>query len=396
MKRFRRLMRQCPLAVCILGCWGILAAGKYLPLLKQQWEQEQAGPRPADAREGLEGYGAYGGAMAANRAPDLTLEELGQANPGASDFGTGGQEPQADVQANPEGSGEGSAQKEAPEGSGEGHPQKEAPEGSGEHPQKEAPEGSGEGHPQKEAPEDSGEEHPQEPEKILPEYISYDKKKTNSPYYSDPGKIPLTTEHDYVKVSDDYFDDAVFIGDSRMEGMEDYSGLHNATFFAKPGLTVFDLLDDTFIKDPENGKKVSVSDMLKRHTYGKIYLMVGINELGTGGTERFAAAYKDVLKKFRKWQPDAVIYVHSIMGVSPAKDKSDAVFNNTNIRDKNYAISKLTDGIHIFYFNIQQLYEDKKHNLAQELTFDDVHLYAKHYGKWVDYLREHAVEEKKK
>ena len=211
MKRFRRLMRQCPLAVCILGCWGILAAGKYLPLLKQQWEQEQAGPRPADAREGLEGYGAYGGAMAANRAPDLTLEELGQANPGASDFGTGGQEPQADVQANPEGSGEGSAQKEAPEGSGEGHPQKEAPEGSGE------------GHPQKEAPEDSGEEHPQEPEKILPEYISYDKKKTNSPYYSDPGKIPLTTEHDYVKVSDDYFDDAVFIGDSRMEGMEDYS-----------------------------------------------------------------------------------------------------------------------------------------------------------------------------
>ncbi len=113
MKRFRRLMRQCPLAVCILGCWGILAAGKYLPLLKQQWEQEQAGPRPADAREGLEGYGAYGGAMAANRAPDLTLEELGQANPGASDFGTGGQEPQADVQANPEGSGEGSAQKEA-------------------------------------------------------------------------------------------------------------------------------------------------------------------------------------------------------------------------------------------------------------------------------------------
>ena len=181
-----------------------------------------------------------------------------------------------------------------------------------------------------------------------------------------------------------------------MEGMEDYSGLDNATFFAKPGLTVFDLLDDKFIKDPDSGKKVSVSDMLKRHTYGKIYLMVGINELGTGGTERFAKSYEDVLKKIRKWQPDAVIYVHSIMGVSPAKDKSDKVFNNTNIRDKNYAISKLTDGIHIFYFNIQQLYEDKNHNLAQDLTFDDVHLYAKHYSKWVDYLREHAVEVKKK
>ena len=82
---------------------------------------------------------------------------------------------------------------------------------------------------------------------------------------------------------------------------------------------------------------------------------------------------KDVLKKFRKWQPDAVIYVQSIMGVSPKKDKTDPVFNNTNIRDKNYAISKLTDGIHIFYLNIQEIYEDKNHNLAQDLSLSLPH-----------------------
>lgn len=352
MKKLRRVMRQCPLAVCILCGWGALAAGKYLPVLAQ-YVQEEAQGKLEDAGEELTAYGAYGGAMAANRAPKLTLEELGQEEPGEKE-----------------------TQEEAQSGQG----LQDA--------------GSGE----EKEPEDAADEKPAEekPEKIRPEYISYDKKKTDSPYYSDPGRIPLTTEYDYAQVTDDYFDDAVFIGDSRMEGMEDYSGLKNATFFAKPGLTVFDLLDDKFIKDEESGKKMSVSDMLKRHTYGKIYLMVGINELGTGGTDRFAEAYRDVLEKLRKWQPDAVIYVHSIMGVSPAKDKSDPVFNNTNIRDKNYAISKLTDGIHIFYFNIQQLYEDENHNLAQELTFDDVHLYAKHYARWVDYLREHAVEEGKK
>ena len=211
---------------------------------------------------------------------------------------------------------------------------------------------------------------------------------TPTPIPLGPDGLPIV---EYVTVDASYFDDAVFIGDSRIVGMNDYSGLTNATFFAKTGLTVYNLLDDEFLKDPDTGKDVSVSYMMQHHTYGKIYLMVGINELGTGGTESFAEAYKDVLKKFRKWQPDAVIYVQSIMGVSPKKDKTDPVFNNTNIRDKNYAISKLTDGIHIFYLNIQEIYEYKNHNLLQDLTFDDVHLYAQHYDKWVKYLKTHAV-----
>lgn len=385
MKRLKRMMHQCPLGVCILCGWAVVAMVRYVPSLRQQIGQTQT--EAVDDREELSGYSAFGGAMAEGRVPGLSLEELA-----GGSFGEW-----ADAQ---QGAQNGAKQADAQQGAGKDENTKGQPQPDG--PEKEQPAGSDKKQPrtdgEKEENRDPEEQKPDEDrqKKISPEYISYEKKKTDSPYYSDPGKIPMTTKYDYVKVKDDYFDDAVFIGDSRMEGMEDYSGLDNATFFAKPGLTVFDLLDDKFIKDPDSGKKVSVSDMLKRHTYGKIYLMVGINELGTGGTERFAKSYEDVLKKIRKWQPDAVIYVHSIMGVSPAKDKSDKVFNNTNIRDKNYAISKLTDGIHIFYFNIQQLYEDKNHNLAQDLTFDDVHLYAKHYSKWVDYLREHAVEVKKK
>ena len=33
-------------------------------------------------------------------------------------------------------------------------------------------------------------------------------------------------------VDDDWFDDAVFIGDSRTVGLRDYGGLDNATFYA--------------------------------------------------------------------------------------------------------------------------------------------------------------------
>lgn len=350
MKKIKKFVKSCPLAVCILCSWGILAAVEHLPLSAGETPEDIAGVQEdenwMDGEIGeITKHDTLSGVIAAERAPDVSEQALMDGNGG----GTG--DAQSDTG--------GTAQADGKNAS--------------------------------DAATDGADATDPTPQKIKPEYITYEKKKTDSPWYTDPGKIPLTTEYDYQTVKKNYFDDAVFIGDSRIVGMNDYSGLTNATFFAKTGLTVYNLLDDEFVKDPDTGKNVSVSYMMQHHRYGKIYLMVGINELGTGGTDRFRDSYKEVLKKFRKWQPDALIYVQSIMGVSPKKDKTDPVFNNTNIRDKNYAISKLTDGIHIFYLNIQEIYEDENHNLAQELTFDDVHLYAQHYDKWVKYLKTHAV-----
>ena len=367
MKKIKNFLRNCPLAVCILCSWGIVAAAEYLPLSAKTSDPQQSEENTMDPgdwigseTQELKPFDGLGGVIAANRAPDLSEQALmdgSEAGMGEmTDDAASGSDAQADGTA---------AATDVQENGG-------AVAGDGND-------------------ADAADIAAQKPQKIKPEYISYEKKETDSPWYTDPGKIPLTTEYDYQKVKEDYFDDAVFIGDSRIVGMNDYSGLTNATFFAKTGLTVYNLLDDEFVKDPSTGKNVSVSYMMQHYSYGKIYLMVGINELGTGGTQRFADAYKEVLKKLRKWQPDAVIYVQSIMGVSPKKDKTDPVFNNTNIRDKNCAIAKLTDGIHIFYLNIQEIYEDKNHNLAQELTFDNVHLYAQHYDKWVKYLETHAV-----
>ncbi len=348
MKRLKRLIKACPLMVCLLCSWGVVAGATYLPQMSEKinsirGEKDPSGDWLTDETQELTANDAIDGTIGANRAPDLSEQAIMDAD--GHDVPADDQHPSvenADRQTEPEND-------------------------TGTVPQVE------------------------KPKKIKPKYITYEKKQTDSPWYTDPGKIPLTTEYDYQKVKKDYFDDAVFIGDSRIVGMNDYSGLTNATFFAKTGLTIYNLLDEKFVEDPATGKNVSVSDMLQNYKYGKIYLMVGINELGTGGTERFAQTYKEVLGKMRKWQPDAVIYVQSILGVSPKKDRTDEVFNNTNIRDKNCAIAKLTDGIHIFYLNIQQLYEDENHALTQDLTFDDVHLYAQYYDKWVKYLKNHAV-----
>lgn len=231
----------------------------------------------------------------------------------------------------------------------------------------------------------------QEQEIGVTKFIEYKKKKTDSGYYSDPGKKALTTEFTYQKVDKSYFDDAVFIGDSRTVGMQDYSGLKNAQFFAKTGMNVYDILEDKFIKDPKTGDSVSVAHMLKTNRYGKIYFMVGINELGTGNTGTFQKAYDRVLRKFRKWQPDAVIYIQGIIPVSKAKASGDEIFNNININDKNVSIAQLADGKDIFYLDVSDKLTDKNGYLKEDYTFDEVHMYAQYYELWTSYLMKHAV-----
>lgn len=231
----------------------------------------------------------------------------------------------------------------------------------------------------------------QKEETGITKYRKYKKQQIDSPYYSDPGKIALTTEYGYEHVKKDYFEDAVFIGDSRTVGMQDYSGLDNATFFAKTGMNVYELLEDEFLKEPASGKDVSISYMLKNYQYKKVYLMVGINELGTGNTGTFQNAYARVLQKIHKWQPDAVIYIQGIIPVSKEKADNDGIFNNININDKNVAISQLADGKNMFYLNVSENLTDKNGYLKEDYTFDEVHMYAQYYQLWTDYLMEHAV-----
>lgn len=221
-------------------------------------------------------------------------------------------------------------------------------------------------------------------------FVPYTPVETDSVYYSDAGKYALTTEYDYTKVEEDYFKDAVFIGDSRTLGIADYAKI-DADFYCESGMMIFKLLSDKGIKNPKTGEKVNLSEVLQQKEYGKIYIMLGLNELGYGNTERFYEKYKEVLEKIKEWQPQAVIFVMANLHVSQEKNNYSTEFNNINVNDKNVAVANLADGINIFYLDCNPLFVDESGFLKAELTFDGVHLYANSYSVWKDFLMEHGV-----
>lgn len=201
-----------------------------------------------------------------------------------------------------------------------------------------------------------------------------------------------TETYSFETVTEDYFNDAVFIGDSRTVGLFEYGGLEDrADFFAKISLTIYDVFTAQAAKDEETGKMITVEEALTKKQYGKIYLMLGINELGTGNTEYFMKEYRAVIDRLRELQPEAVIFVEGIMRVTGTKNEEDPIFNNTNINEKNTEIARLADNSSIFYIDVNEAVCDENGNLNEEYTIDEVHLKAKYYNIWKQFLLEHGI-----
>ena len=224
------------------------------------------------------------------------------------------------------------------------------------------------------------------------EFVEYTPIETDSRYYSDAGKIALTTVYDYVLENESYFNDAAFLGDSRTLGISDYAGLEGADFFCDNGMTIYKLLEDDGVTYQKTGEKVDMKEILQEKHYGKIYIMLGMNELGYGDTPMYLRQYLKVIRQIKEWQPGVIIYVMANLHVSQEKNNMETEFNNININDKNVASARLANGSDVFYLDCNPLFTDEEGYLLAELTFDGVHLYAQHYDKWRDFLFAHGVE----
>lgn len=208
------------------------------------------------------------------------------------------------------------------------------------------------------------------------EYLSH----ISADIYGDAG-VQKAAEYPFVTVDESYFDDALFIGDSRTVGLHDYTDLsEHADFLCKTSLTIYKVLEENF-----KGMG-TVEEVLKKKQYGKIYIMVGINELGRGTTEDFMAKYTEVVDTLHEWDPDARIIIQGIMKVSGKKDAEDKVFNNSNITGRNHAIATLADNYHIFYIDMNEAVCDEEGNLNAEYTHDQIHLLGMYNDLWKDFL----------
>jgi len=192
-------------------------------------------------------------------------------------------------------------------------------------------------------------------------------------------------------VEDAYFADAVFLGDSRTDGLRLYSGLKEGKFLCLTGATVESVFTKKAWKTAE-GTEVPLLDALAQEECGKIYLMLGINELGWAGTDIFRQQSRTLLERLQADHPEAEIYIQSILPVSAAQDAQKSYVNNSRIADYNQVWRELAEELELAYLEVGEVLTGEDDCLPKDLTYDGVHLNPRGCKVWLEYLRTHTVE----
>lgn len=196
---------------------------------------------------------------------------------------------------------------------------------------------------------------------------------------------------DFQLVDESYFDDALFIGDSRVVGFGLYSGLQNAAFYAHKGFQIYTFQTKQIVDTPFGKITVPEALVAQQGYFKKVYIMFGLNEMGWGTDEQFAQYYYNVIDTVKGTQPDAVIYVQSIMHVTKEVSDTSAVYSNDKIDERNEMIKRIAEDEHVYYLDLNEIFTNEENALPDEFSGDGVHLKAAYIELWKQYLMAHAI-----
>ena len=212
--------------------------------------------------------------------------------------------------------------------------------------------------------------------------------------------VPVVSvpEYDYSKPVPEsaakdisYFKDAVFIGDSRTDGFRLMAGVWDAEYITFAGMEVKKFYTYGFY----GAEKLTAEQALKSlgTNYGKVYISLGLNELGWPADSVYYEYLGKIVDTVRSFNPDAVIYLQTIMPVSESRAAQVYYESLANVDTFNNRVKQVAEEKKVYYIDIDKIVRDAKGYMISSYASDGVHLLSEPCKMWRDYLLTHTVEE---
>ena len=205
---------------------------------------------------------------------------------------------------------------------------------------------------------------------------------------SDPSSSAIVPKAS-TPVDDSYFKDAAFIGDSRMQGFQNASGITQGTFFTSVGMSLSAMQSEAVIRTTEGN--ITVAAALSGNKYNKVYIMLGANDLGEYDWNSFHDGFTSCLQRFQEIQPDAIFYICSVIYVEESKVEGGAYVNNANVDKINSILLQVCEEQGYHYLDLNEVLSNGYGSLIEGASSDGVHIYEKYCKMMLDYLKNHYV-----
>ena len=213
-------------------------------------------------------------------------------------------------------------------------------------------------------------------------------------------ELPPAPAYDFTQpapereaVDNTYFADAAFVGDSRTDGFMIYSGIGTGKNLTSNGLSIFKLAEKKALKI--GAEKYTLLEALGMDSYGKVYLCLGVNELGIYDDEGFYNAYLAAIDSIRAIQPQAVIYIQGLIPINEgeiAATGGNIHLTNEHLRVYNELMRKAAQEKQVVYLDLYTEFVDENGELPPGASRDGVHLKKDYCKQWLTYLQTHTVD----
>lgn len=191
------------------------------------------------------------------------------------------------------------------------------------------------------------------------------------------------------RVDESWFDNTLFIGDSRMQGLSLYARSGNAHYFTVQAMTFVTVFKKT-LSDQDNFTNKTLEQLLCENQYDKIIVNFGLNEAGGGSYSWFCKRFEQFMEKLRAWQPEAKIILNGIMPVTreyitDSKYGGD-YWRPENLRTLSEVFRSYANGTDVFYIDCTEYFADSEGYLYNSVTGDGCHPRPKYYKTWRDWM----------
>lgn len=217
---------------------------------------------------------------------------------------------------------------------------------------------------------------------------------TPTPAAAEPYEFGKPLEESAPVADDSFFDKTVFLGDSRTEGLQLFSGLKHGEFYWARGMTVFRTSSEDYRVFEVDGKKYNMVELLTLKQYDNVYIMLGVNELGYPA-ESYESGLGVLLDQILELQPSAVVYLQVMPPLNDSLCRQNGLkdyINNANLSKFNEAIVRLAAEKRVVLLNTAEAYTGPDGQLPAELANDGCHFSYSGYTLWADYLRTHVID----
>lgn len=240
---------------------------------------------------------------------------------------------------------------------------------------------------------------PERPEPEVPRVIGLMERVPADYDYTAP--VP---ENEAVDIT--YLEDALLVGDSRMQGLILYCGLSRIPSYTYKGLTVDSVFTRPLIEwtedenTPEEDRvpeelwsegKIPVMEALKRTEFNKVYIMLGINETGWPEPADFPAVYGKMVDAIREYNPQCLVYVLSVFPVTKSASESHPYAKNDKIDLYNQYLQEMAAEKNVFFVDLAPAVVNEDGVLPEDCGFDGIHLNKDYCLRVLDHIFTHTV-----